>query len=538
MFLNPFIGDYATPADAGLAIEDVRLTNAGGQNLRAWYMPRPGATHTILFCMGNTGNISAMLPYAKILLDGGFNVLMFDYQGFGESTGTATALSLPGDALAAFDYLTNERGVPAEKIGVFGVSLGSALAISVAAERGAGAVAVEDLLLPGRQIEGLRRRRVIPEDVPTALAIAAIETLVLPKVDPLINIPKLKCPLFLMHGENDRLLTPDSTVDAAAVATVPLRVWLMQGAGHAPETLEVNDLEYASQLQTFFADAFAKNVRTPVVRHSAVPVDQQWNVTVDLELPEAGPWQICCFAPRTSGGGISLPWFHFVRGVCEKKDSMTVPVPFQPTHVSVIRFQNAELDDHDMWRPRLSHLSQCLADVRLFEREVFGARKGPMHAVLSESGLAFRSFRTAEQWQEIRERLPAPQAIHPQVRPRYAMSLAAIPGSLRPGETTLMPEIISVMEAYLPEQPERHVMLDNAYFHVGLQHYGIASIYLFAAVESWKTGDLNEARHQLRKALQYSPWPKFTEGKIDSLQRDSDFFHHLGITEQPGSIVP
>lgn len=538
MFLSPFIGDYATPADAGLAIEEVRLTNVGGENLRAWYMPRPGATHTILFCMGNTGNISAMLPYAKILLDGGFNVLMFDYQGFGESTGTATAMSLPGDALAAFDYLTNERGVPAAKIGVFGVSLGSALAIAVAAERGAGAVAVEDLLLPGREIERLRRRREIPEDVPTTLAIAAIETLVLPKVDPLMNIPKLKCPLFLMHGENDRLLTPDSTVDAAAVATVPLQVWLMQGVGHAPETLEVNDLEYASQLQTFFADAFARNVRTPVVRHSAVPVDQQWNVTVDLELPEAGPWQICLFAPSAAEEWFSTRRFHFERRVCAKQETLTVLAPFKPTHISAIAFQHVELEGDAAWRPKLSHLSQCLADVRAFRDEAIYGQPMQWFAEPHRSGISTQSYRTREHWQLIRARLPAPETIHPQVRPRYAMCLADLPGSLSPRDRNVIPEIIREMEKYLPEQPERHVMLDNAYFHVGLKHRGVASVYVFAAAELWKTGEVNACRTLLRNALLYSPWPEFTAGKIESLQPDSDFFFHLGILPQPGVMVP
>ncbi len=75
-------------------------------------------------------------------------MFLFDYQGFGGSEGVATAMSLHGDAISAFDYLTAQRKLKPSEIGVFGVSLGSPLAIAVAAQRGAAAVAVEDLMLP------------------------------------------------------------------------------------------------------------------------------------------------------------------------------------------------------------------------------------------------------------------------------------------------------------------------------------------------------------------------------------------------------
>ena len=62
--------------------------------------------------MANTGNISGMLPYAKLLVEGGFNTFLFDYQGFGGSKGVATATSLHGGAISAFDYLIAQRIAP------------------------------------------------------------------------------------------------------------------------------------------------------------------------------------------------------------------------------------------------------------------------------------------------------------------------------------------------------------------------------------------------------------------------------------------
>ncbi len=153
--LQPWVGDFAKPSVIAAESEEVLITNGNGLKLRGWYVPAKKNSvdagqdaRTILICMGNTGNVSMMLPYAKIFHDGGFHVLMFDYQGFGASEGDATCLSLYSDVGAAFDWLVNERKCKPEDIGVFGVSLGSVLAIAIAADRNAGAVAVEDVFVP------------------------------------------------------------------------------------------------------------------------------------------------------------------------------------------------------------------------------------------------------------------------------------------------------------------------------------------------------------------------------------------------------
>ena len=232
-----------------------------GSELRGWFLPADGGRQTILFCMGNSGNISCMLLYANLLVEGGFNTFLFDYQGYGGSEGMASVMSLYGDAVSAFDYLVAERKMRPSEIGVFGVSIGSSPAIAVAAERDAGAVAVEDILLPTPYIERIKKS--LPDNMGIRLAFGAIQTVVAPRLDPLRNVPRLGCPLLLMHGENDHLLSPSGTVQVAAISRVPTRTWIMSGAGHAPETLEVNELEYATQIPEFFKSAFAGTLAVP-----------------------------------------------------------------------------------------------------------------------------------------------------------------------------------------------------------------------------------------------------------------------------------
>ncbi|MCK7512900.1 MAG: hypothetical protein MZV70_58680 [Desulfobacterales bacterium] len=77
----------ATPADIGLAYEDLVLETTDGLKISAWYIPREGARGTVLFCHGNAGNISHRLDSIRIFHQLGLSVLIFDYRGYGRSEG-------------------------------------------------------------------------------------------------------------------------------------------------------------------------------------------------------------------------------------------------------------------------------------------------------------------------------------------------------------------------------------------------------------------------------------------------------------------
>ena len=194
--LHPWKGDFRKPEDADLRADEIYFANASGHKLRGWLFEYKDAKQSILFCMGNAGNISLMLPYAKILQDAGFEVLLFDYQGFGNSEGAAGINSLLTDSLAAFNFLVESRGRRPQNIGVFGVSLGSVLALTVAAEKQAGAVAVEDAFIANEQIDQLSKRYIRQDNTIARYALASVKALLLGRVDPLRNVARLKSPVF------------------------------------------------------------------------------------------------------------------------------------------------------------------------------------------------------------------------------------------------------------------------------------------------------------------------------------------------------
>ena len=132
----------ATPEQAGLPYEDVRLVTADGVALQAWFVPAcvsadgmPGlpceasqSRGTVLFLHGNAGNISHRLDSLRMFHQLGYNTLIVDYRGYGNSAGKPTEEGTYLDAEAAWAYLTQTRKIPAGSIALFGESLGSAVA--------------------------------------------------------------------------------------------------------------------------------------------------------------------------------------------------------------------------------------------------------------------------------------------------------------------------------------------------------------------------------------------------------------------------
>ncbi len=128
----------ATPRDWGLAFEEVRFRTEDGETLHGWYLPcarpAPQDCDTLLFLHGNAGNISHRGDSLRIFHRLGLNVFIFDYRGYGQSSGSPSERGLYRDARAAWKYLVEQRGVPARRITVFGRSLGGVVATKLAVE--------------------------------------------------------------------------------------------------------------------------------------------------------------------------------------------------------------------------------------------------------------------------------------------------------------------------------------------------------------------------------------------------------------------
>jgi alpha-beta hydrolase superfamily lysophospholipase len=126
-----------TPDEMGWAHDRVEIETEDGETIVGWFLPAsPGPVDrpwVVLYCHGNGGNIGDRLPLLAGLRELGLAVLIFDYRGYGESSGRASVDGTRLDVIAAWRHLVDERGYDPSEIVLWGRSLGGAVAIDQAA---------------------------------------------------------------------------------------------------------------------------------------------------------------------------------------------------------------------------------------------------------------------------------------------------------------------------------------------------------------------------------------------------------------------
>lgn len=122
-----------TPKGVGLDYASVNIATGDGETLHGWWVPVSDAKGTVLFFHGNAGNISHRINYLTMFKQLGYNTLLFDYRGYGQSSGTPSESGTYLDAQAAWRYLIETQGIAPDHIVLFGESLGGAMAAWLAA---------------------------------------------------------------------------------------------------------------------------------------------------------------------------------------------------------------------------------------------------------------------------------------------------------------------------------------------------------------------------------------------------------------------
>jgi len=104
-----------TPADLGLAYEDVSIQTSDGVTLHGWMVPCDGSEVTLLFFHGNAGNIGDRVENVRLLHEIGLQVFILDYRGYGLSEGSPSEQGLYKDAQAAYTHLLSRDDVNKER---------------------------------------------------------------------------------------------------------------------------------------------------------------------------------------------------------------------------------------------------------------------------------------------------------------------------------------------------------------------------------------------------------------------------------------
>lgn len=258
LFYHPSRTVWVTPQELGLASEDVWFESASGARLHGWFLPAEGAPRgTLVHFHGNAENITNHLPLVEWLPRRGFSVLMFDYAGYGRSTGSPTRAGTVRDGHAALDYVLRRPDVDPARVGFYGQSLGGAVALVVAADRPeVRSLVIESSFGDYRGIAALHLRRLIPS---TAVARWITNRLVSDGADPLDVIAQVAPrPLLVIAAGDDAVCFPELSRELFEAAREPKAYWVAPGAAH----LGILDAA-GSELERRVSDWFSRTLQPP-----------------------------------------------------------------------------------------------------------------------------------------------------------------------------------------------------------------------------------------------------------------------------------
>ena len=184
---------HVLPAAAGLPeAEEVPLTAADGVRIAAWHVPPRDGKPVILYFHGNGGALRFRVTRFRRLIADGIGLVALEYRGYGGSGGSPNEQGLIADAQAAYHFAAAQY--PPQQLVLWGESLGSGVAIAVAAERPVGRVILEAPFTSAVAL-GARHYWYLP-----------VRLLMKDQFRSDLRIGKVKAPVMIMHGVNDRVV--------------------------------------------------------------------------------------------------------------------------------------------------------------------------------------------------------------------------------------------------------------------------------------------------------------------------------------------
>ncbi|MDP2222823.1 alpha/beta hydrolase [Nitrosomonas sp.] len=208
-----------TPEAIGLDYTSVNIATRDGEILHGWWMSVPDAKGTVLFFHGNAGNISHRINYLEMFKRLGYNTLLFDYRGYGQSSGVPSEPGTYLDAQAAWRYLTEIRGIAPAQIVLFGESLGGAVAAWLAAQEKPGLLALASTFTS------------IPDLAAKLYPFLPVRWISRFDYDTRKSLQSVTCPVFIAHSPQDEIIPFEHGQQLFQAAPEPKQFLELEG-GH------------------------------------------------------------------------------------------------------------------------------------------------------------------------------------------------------------------------------------------------------------------------------------------------------------------
>ena len=234
-----------TPDDINLKYSDFEIQLKSGPTITGWIIPSESSKGFLIFCHGNGGNISHRIETIGFFNKLDITVAIFDYPGYGKSSGKPNESNLFESAGAVYKMLQDKYGMKSEECIIYGRSLGGAVAVDLASH-----VSTAGLIVESGFSSTIQMGKEIFPFLPAKLIISQ-------PFDSISKIPKITAPKLIMHSRKDEIIPYHHGEDLYRAASEP-KIFLEISGTHN-DGYEYRGKEYAKSLKEFIDSTLPTN---------------------------------------------------------------------------------------------------------------------------------------------------------------------------------------------------------------------------------------------------------------------------------------
>jgi fermentation-respiration switch protein FrsA (DUF1100 family) len=244
---------YYAPETMHVTYDMLEYPSLNGKTLYAILMRTPEKPRgTVVHFHGNFGNLSNHFPLSIFLLKRGFDVLIFDYEGYGASEGHPTPEHTVEDGIATIRYAQAHLRDPHTGVVLLGQSLGGAVGVVVTAKEPLVKAAVIEAGFSSYSTMG---KEVLQRSAWTWLFSWVAPAFLSKKYDPIRYVADISPrPVFFIHGDKDKIVPLHMSQDLYEKAKEPKRIWIVPGAGHL-DCHRIAGKKYEEEIVNFYDEA-------------------------------------------------------------------------------------------------------------------------------------------------------------------------------------------------------------------------------------------------------------------------------------------